>query len=540
MFALTSLTYRFSTARRVLSLLLIVSMLLPLFGCVNEPTRLVEDEFCLEETSNSSLSSFAPSPDNGEYPPTESSSASESSTASSEESTSESSSETSKESEKSSASSSESSSQESQTHSEKSENSSESSGSSSSSSSQVSSESSQDSQSSQSSQAPQESQNSQSEQPVINPVASSSEMRAMWFSYLDLSPMLKGKNKAQFTSAINTAFDNVVSLGLNTVIVQVRPFADALYNSEYFPWSVYISGTQGVAPGFDPLSVMIQCARARKLRIEAWVNPYRVKTSGNSTSSLSADNPAKRWLAEGSDAVIVTANGIYFNPASPDAQQLIINGVKELVRNYDIDGIHFDDYFYPSPDASFDAAYYSQYQSSGGSLSLGDWRRENVNILVRNVYAAIKTIDSSVAFGISPQGNMSNNYNTQYIDVAKWVTNSGYIDYIMPQIYFGFNNSGCPYVQTVAKWNNLITNKNIKLYIGLSPYKIGTVDNYAGAGKNEWINNSDILSRQVSAARGNNRYGGFALFRYASVFAPASNVASQVSTEINNLKKVLG
>ena len=227
--------------------------------------------------------------------------------------------------------------------------------------------------------------------------------------------------------------------------------------------------------------------------------------------------------------------GIMFNQRTGD----LFSKAKEIVANYDVDGIHFDDYFYPSPDNSFDAKSYAAYKSAGGKLSLGDWRRENVNTLVRNVYAAIKSIDSSVVFGISPQGNMWNNYNTQYIDVEKWVTNSGYIDYIMPQIYFGFNNTACPYTQTVANWNSLITNKNITLYIGLSPYKIGTTDNFAGNGKTEWLNNTDIIARQVTTSRKYARCGGFALFRYASVFSPAANVSVQVKTEMSNLKDVL-
>ena len=109
----------------------------------------------------------------------------------------------------------------------------------------------------------------------------------------------------------------------------------------------------------------------------------------------------------------------------------------------------------------------------------------------------------------------------------------------MPQIYFGFNNSACPYNETVAKWNRIITNKSIKLYIGLAPYKIGVSDSYAGSGKDEWLNNSDILSRQVASARGYARYGGFAMFRYASLFSPAKAVEAQVKQELANLKKVL-
>ncbi len=327
-------------------------------------------------------------------------------------------------------------------------------------------------------------------------------------------------------------------MGLNTVFVQVRPYGDALYDSDYFPWSHTITGTEGVNPGYDPLAIMVKEAHARGLSIEAWINPYRVRHSGT-TAALSSDNQAQKWLSAGSDSVVKTAVGIYYNPGSEEARQLIVDGVKEIVANYNVDGIHFDDYFYPTTDASFDSGTYAAYQNSGGTLSLADWRRENVNILVRQTYAAIKSINPSVKFGISPQGNMSNNYNVQYSDVAKWISTSGYVDYICPQVYFGFQNSTNPYDATVQKFNGMITAPGVDLYVGLAPYKIGTEDTWAGEGKNEWINGENILARMVGSARKNGHYKGFALYRYDSVFAPAAGVKAQVEAELSNLMDVL-
>lgn len=364
------------------------------------------------------------------------------------------------------------------------------------------------------------------------------EYRAVWFSYLDLSGMLKGQSQSGFRQNIRAAFQNVAQLGCNVVIAQVRPFGDALYESDYFPWSYLCTGTEGKSPGYDPLAVMIEEAHGLGLEIEAWVNPYRIRASGNN-NALSSSNIASQWEAEEEDYVIRYGGGIYYNPARPAVRQLIVDGVRELVENYDVDGIHFDDYFYPSPDDSFDDTAYQEYQSGGGSMTRGDWRRENVNILIRDVYAAIKAVDPSVRFGVSPQGNTSNNYNSQYIDVDKWLSNPGYVDYICPQIYFGFNNSAYPFTQTVELWNNKIKVSGISLYIGLAPYKIGLTDTWAGSGKNEWISDSSILARQVQAARENEKYGGFALFRYASLFAPDGSVKSQVEKERNALADLL-
>ena len=339
------------------------------------------------------------------------------------------------------------------------------------------------------------------------------EMKAVWLSYLDLKPMLLDKNdksvgKAQFTKNIQKAFDNIQQLGLNTVIAQVRPFSDALYESELFPWSYLATGEEGADPGFDPLAIMVEQAHQRGLQLHAWVNPYRVRTSAT------------------------------YDPASKKAQQLIVEGVREIVEKYDVDGIHFDDYFYPTTDAGFDSASYQAYKNKGGSLSLAAWRRQNVNDLVKQVYAAVKQADGEVLFGISPQGNMDNNYNKQFIDVKKWLSEEGYLDYICPQVYFGFKNSTCPYEQTVEEWNDLIQNK-VQLVVGLSPYKVGLEDAYAGNGRWEWANSGDILARMVETARKEEHYQGFALFRYNSVFQPESSVRPAILEELDSLQEVL-
>ena len=196
------------------------------------------------------------------------------------------------------------------------------------------------------------------------------EVRAIWLSYLDLKPMLLNSDDSsvgqeQFTKNIEQAFDNVKALGLNTVIAQVRPFSDALYESELFPWSYLAGGEEGIDPGFDPLEIMVEEAHERGLRLEAWLNPYRVRNSATN-AELSAENPATAMLKTG-DAI--QYNGaITYNPASKKAQQLIVDGVREIVENYEVDGIHFDDYFYPTTDVAFDAASYAQYQTDRKSV----------------------------------------------------------------------------------------------------------------------------------------------------------------------------
>lgn len=363
--------------------------------------------------------------------------------------------------------------------------------------------------------------------------ASSDEVRAIWISYLDISPMIKGKSKAGFRSSIGEAFDNCADLGVNTVMVQVRPFADALYPSNYFPFSYIVnsSNIEGKDPGYDPLEIMVAEAHARGLKFEAWLNPYRIRTSGSKVG-LSKDNIAAQWRDDGSDYVLEFSGGLYYNPARTEVQDLIVDGVKEIVENYQVDGIHFDDYFYPSPDKNFDSEAYGEYKDGGGSQSLGDWRRANVDTLVKRVYKEIKAIRSSCKFGISPQGNHGNNYNQQYINVEKWAANTGYVDYICPQIYWGYKNNSAPYLKTLESWEEMFTTSKVKLYVGLATYKIG-------GSESDFTNSTDMMMRQVQDAREQGHYKGFALYRYDSLFNPASGLETQISKEIENLKSIL-
>lgn len=374
-------------------------------------------------------------------------------------------------------------------------------------------------------------------QPAENTYAPSGETKAVWISYLEYQSVMQGKTKTQFRSNIKTMFNNISMDGFNTVFVHVRSHSDAMYDSDIFPWSVYCTGTEGNDPGYDPLEIMVSEAHSAGLKIEAWINPYRVKGNSN-TSKIAKSSPAYKWLD--TEKVIVLDNGIYYNPADDEVIDLIVSGVEEIVRNYDVDGIHFDDYFYPTTAESFDRSYYNEYKSNGGNLKLSEWRRQNVNKLIKEVYSAIKSIDSSCRFGVSPAGNMEQNYNTLYCDVYTWVTSKGYIDYICPQIYFGFNNKARPYLDVLDEFSKMITRSDVELIVGLAAYKAGAEDTYAGEnGKKEWINNNDILARQVVAAREAEHYSGFALYRYDSVYNPASGVKSAVKAEHENLLDII-
>ena len=248
-----------------------------------------------------------------------------------------------------------------------------------------------------------------------NPALPAGEWRAVWVSYLEWAAMDFSTEDA-FRAGVVQLLDNCTGLGLNTVLAQVRPFGDALYRSSLFPWSHLCTGVQGQDPGFDPLDVLLQEAHTRGVSVEAWVNPYRLRSSAAMPPNLADGNLANthpEW-------VCTVDEGLYLNPAEPAAADYVVQGVAELVQNYAVDGIHFDDYFYPTTDESIDAA---QFAASGAG-NLAAWRRENVTALVRAVHDTVKAADPTLRFGISPQGNPDNDENQQYSDVTGWLSSA--------------------------------------------------------------------------------------------------------------------
>lgn len=363
-----------------------------------------------------------------------------------------------------------------------------------------------------------------------------SEVKGIWISYIELSEILTGQSRDSFRKNISEVFDNCVSFGINTVYVHVRSHSDAYYRSELFPWSRYVTGTLGSDPGFDPLDIMINEAHSRGLSFQAWINPLRAC----STSQLSSyGNYPVYSYATGTGTAgnyVVDVNGTYYlNPAYDEITELIAAGASEILANYDVDGLHIDDYFYPTTDASFDSSAYS----ASGYGSLSDFRFANCDRMVSELYSAVKSANPSAVFSVSVQGRIDNNYTQLYADVRKWCTNPGYLDVIIPQIYYGFENSAAPYQSTLDEWEKLAQRGGIPLVTGLSVSKIGIEDTWAGSGKYEWINNSDIISRQLSAAKKCGSYGGFALYSYRSIFSPDPAVSAAVNKEISALKDII-
>ncbi len=375
--------------------------------------------------------------------------------------------------------------------------------------------------------------NSDSNASAENQQASSSlsdgELRGVWLSYYEIDIDSNTDTREKYSSYIDYLCRIFSQYGITDAFVQVRPYADALYKSSVYPTSAYAGVAQGEQAAFDQLEVICEVMGRYSIKVHAWVNPYRVH-NGTDIEQLSPSNKARQWYREDSaEDVAVVGGKIYFNPSSQRAMQLVIDGAREILMNYPVAGIHIDDYFYPPDCGSFDAEQYSAYLSSGGTLSLDDWRRSNVNTLVASLYGTVKQCGEDKLFSISPAGNIEKNKTKLYADVALWCK-GGYADMIIPQIYFGFEHQTHSFTKCMADWYAL-KGSNVKMPVGLALYKSGTEDSFAGTGKNEWLLSSDIITRQVQHITST---GGDGFVIFSTEFFLGSSAAAD--KELENLR----
>ena len=346
------------------------------------------------------------------------------------------------------------------------------------------------------------------------------EVRACWVTYSELD--FDDKSKSGFENGINSLFKTAKDNGLNTLFVHVISHFDAYYNSKILPMSKYVAGKRGGKLDYDPLSIMCQTARKYGLKIHAWINPFRIMMSTN-IDSLDKSDPAVQLLKT-ADASVCD-EGAYLVPSSEKAQNIMLSAIREVVENYDIDGVHFDDYFYPTTDEKFDKIQFSNYK---GGLPLADYRRAAVDSFVSATYRIVKSKSKELKFGISPQANVKKNRDELYADVEKWCQTDGYIDYIMPQLYFGFEDprTDFKFENILKTWQSIA--QKCELQIGLGLYRAGEkIDSY-GVKSDEWVKHSDIIARQIRVVR-SAKLKGFAIFSCTSLI--------DKKTETENMRK---
>ena len=318
--------------------------------------------------------------------------------------------------------------------------------------------------------------------------------------------------------------DKLQSLNINAIFVQIRPTSDALYKSYINPWSKYLTGEQGKYPGYDPLQFMIEETHKRDMEFHAWLNPYRITTQGTDLNELAPNNPARikpEWVLEFN-------NALFYDPENPEVIEYVAITVYEIIKKYDVDGIHFDDYFYP-----YD---YPLPEGEDREGEVANNRRESVNNLIRTIYKVIKSTKPSVQFGVSPYGvwknkssdligsesNSLESYYNLYMDTLTWIDENT-IDYIAPQIYWSTDNNDSNYEVMVSWWNDVVKDSGVRLYIGQN------------------INDLDIASeiyKQIEINREYENVSGNILFSASDIMNDNDNVVMQLK-EAYNCKAIL-
>jgi uncharacterized lipoprotein YddW (UPF0748 family) len=318
--------------------------------------------------------------------------------------------------------------------------------------------------------------------------------------------------------------------GLNALMVQVRPESDALYSSRLEPWSRYLTGVQGAAPGYDPLDYFIRIGRQQGIAIHAWINPYRAAANASEARS---DNHVSRQL---SGAVHRIGNALWLDPGDPAVREHVINVVRDIVERYPVAGVILDDYFYPYPSRSYakgsfpDRAFYAKY---GGNADLGDWRRENINQLIRDLHYAINAARPDILFGVSPFGIYRkgypatvtvelDQYQDLYADPLAWLRN-GWVDYLSPQLYWR-DKSAQSFSALLEWWRSPVVNPHeIPIYPSISIDRLGRPDNWPS---------SEIASQlAIESSIKPRSSGGFILWSVGPLLENKKGIALVVAKE---------
>lgn len=337
-------------------------------------------------------------------------------------------------------------------------------------------------------------------------------------------PSKRGLSCDEMRQEADALLDRAVEMRFNAVFLQVRPMGDAFYPSKLYPWSGYLSGKQGKAPdgNFDALAYWVEGAHRRGIQLHAWVNPYRVTVGKLTLDDLADDNPAKMhpdWTFQHGDR-------IYLDPGKPEVREHVIAGMVEIVKNYDVDGVHIDDYFYPARNMKEDEATFAEYGKDFDNIE--DWRRHNVDLLIKGASEAIHNAREGVVWGVSPAGiwaNKSSNplgsetrgnqcYYNLFADVRGWIKNE-WIDYVVPQIYWHIGFEIADFKTLVDWWSDVVKDTNVKLYVGTAAYRVDPKS------KTEAWRDPEELTRQLDYMKESPQVAGQVFFT-AHSFAPGA------------------
>ncbi len=337
------------------------------------------------------------------------------------------------------------------------------------------------------------------------------------------------RSTEQNKAYLRTQLDRLKSAGMNVVIFQVRPQSDAFYKSDIEPWSRFLTaGGKAPVPFWDPLEFMIEECHARGMELHAWMNPYRV------TSTAKQTLPKNHIYHKHPERFVRYDGKLYFDPGQPENRKFICRVVDDIVRRYDVDGIHFDDYFYPYPVRGKKFPDEESFRKYGKGMPLADWRRQNVNLLIEEVHGCIASVKPWVRFGVSPFGiwrNIKNdkrgsrtnglqNYDDLYADVLLW-EDKGWVDYLLPQIYWNFGNPSAAYEELVDWWNSNAGTKR-HLYVGQD------------VGRTMKAQDKTQLRRKIELARSRNNVAGNCWWPGYEVTANSGGVADSLASSFQS------
>jgi uncharacterized lipoprotein YddW (UPF0748 family) len=363
------------------------------------------------------------------------------------------------------------------------------------------------------------------------------QFRGMWIATvanLDW-PSAPGLGVPEQRSELEALLDSAVDRRLNAVLLQVRPAADAFWPSSYEPWSRYLTGTQGRNPGWDPLGHAVRAAHRRGLELHAWCNPYRISAQPD-PGKLAPGHPARRHP----DWVVEYGGQLYYNPGLPQVRRFVREAMLDAVRRYPVDGLHFDDYFYPYPAAGEEFDDTDAYQAYGGGFpDRASWRRHNTDLLVRETAARIRRVRPGARFGISPFGVWRNDsadprgsrtsagiqsYDDLYADSRGWVR-KGWLDYVCPQLYWNIGLAAADYARLVPWWSEVVDGTGVHLYIGEALYRQGASGQPAA-----WQDPGE-LSRHLTFDRSWPQVLGNVYFSAKDVVADPSGAMARVAAD---------
>lgn len=333
---------------------------------------------------------------------------------------------------------------------------------------------------------------------------------AVWLPYMLYDTLFPVNDEAVCRALISHYLSQIQSLGINTIFAHAVAFGEAYYPSALLP-------PAASACSFDRFALLSEECRRLGISLHAWMNPLRLATTTD-MDSLHGDSLLERWYTDDNTRAqyfLTWEQRSYLNPSQENVRSLICRTAAELLNRYPIDGIHIDDYFYPTTDAAFDADSFA----SSHAAHLADWRREQITALVQAIHGTVHNIAEDAVFSISPRGSIQENHDEVYADVEAWCAEGGVCDWVIPQLYYGFENAVMPFSKVLEEWTTLPRAVSVCMMIGIATYKVGVTDVFAGSGSREWIGNEGIPAKEAAEVLSNDALSGVAFYHFGTTLA---------------------